>query len=203
VAVRLVAFGLDGTLIRGRNALEVLGDAFGRPEWADRMDILSMRGETSQQMRSRVGPWRPIPRAERCRPLSTVRLAPGANEAFRLLHERGVTTAIVSISWDFIVAWFARRFGTAHWAAARLGPDGTVTPLWPEDKGPWLERLMATLGVARDEVAAVGDSPRDASLLRASGHAFYVGAALPSDLPGIHHHPDGDLEVVARAMLRC
>jgi phosphoserine phosphatase len=83
------------------------------------------------------------------------------------------------------------------------GPGWDGDSLWPEDKGPWLDRLMATLEVARDEGAPVGDSQRDASLLRASGHAFYVGTALPSDLPGIHHHPDGDLEVVARAILRC
>jgi phosphoserine phosphatase len=203
VAVRLVAFDLDGTLIRERNSLTVLGAAFDRPEWADRMEILYMRGESPEQMRCRVAPWLAIPLAERCHPLATARLAPGVDEAFRLLHERGVTTAIVSISWDFIVEWFARRFGAAHWAAVGLGADGAVTPFWPEDKGPWLERQMAMLGVTRDEVAAVGDSPRDASLLRASGHAFYVGPELPPDLHGIHHHPDGDLGVVARAILRC
>jgi hypothetical protein len=74
VAVRLVAFGLDGTLIRGRNALEVLGDAFGRPEWADRMDILSMRGETSEQMRTgwaRGGPSRGPSGVARCPPCAS------------------------------------------------------------------------------------------------------------------------------------
>lgn len=198
-----MAFDLDGTLIRDRNSLTVLGAAFDRPEWVDQMEILDMRGETPEEMRSRVAPWLSISRTERCGPLASARLAPGVDEAFRLLPERGVTTAIVSLSWDFIVEWFAQRFGAAHWAAVRLGLDGTVTPFWPEDKGPWLERLMATLGVTRDEVAAVGDSPRDASMLRASGHAFYVGPEPPPDLHGIRHHPDGDLGVVARAILRC
>src|SRR5213594_1361634 len=55
-------------------------------------------------------------------------LAPGVDEAFRLLHARHVTTAIVSISWDFIAQWFAKRFGAAHWAAVGFNPDGTVTP---------------------------------------------------------------------------
>jgi len=203
VGVRLVAFDLDGTLIRGRNALAVLGAAFDRPEWVDRMEILHMRGESPEQMRRRVAPWLTIPLAGRCHALATASVAPGVDEAFRLLHERGVTTAIASISWDFIVEWFARRFGAAHWAAAGLGPDGTVTPFWPEDKGPWLEHLMTRLRLTRDEVAAVGDSPRDAALLRAAGHSFYVGSELPPELRGTCHRPDGDLAVVARAILRC
>jgi FMN phosphatase YigB (HAD superfamily) len=33
MAVRLVAFDLDGTLIRGPNALAVIGAALRRPEW--------------------------------------------------------------------------------------------------------------------------------------------------------------------------
>ncbi len=76
-----------------------------------------------------------------------------------------------------------------------------MTPFWPEDKGPWLERLMATLHVDRHEVAAVGDSPRDASLLRAAGHAFHVGATLPEGLvAGTRHYPDGDIAALARAI---
>ena len=201
MAVRLVAFDLDGTLIRGPDSLTVLAAGFARPEWAERMEILGMRGEDAAAMRRRVAPWLPIPAAERCRPLASASLAPGADEAFRLLHARGVTTAIASLSWDFIVEWFAGRFGAAHYAAVGLAADGTVTPFWPEDKGPWLERLAATLGLRRAEVAAVGDSPRDAALLRAAGHGFYVGAELPADLEGIEHHPDGDLARVARAII--
>jgi len=130
------------------------------------------------------------------------RFAPGVDEAFQLLHERHVTTAIVSISWDFMVEWFAKRFGAAHWAAVGFNPDGTVTPFWPEDKGLWLERLMATLGVTRPEVAAVGDSPRDASLFRSGGHSFYVGTDNPEGPDGIQHYPDGNIAAVARAILR-
>jgi uncharacterized protein YqgC (DUF456 family) len=55
-------------------------------------------------------------------------MAPSLDEAFRLLHARHVTTAIVSISWDFVVQWFAKRFGAAHWAAVGFNPDVTVTP---------------------------------------------------------------------------
>lgn len=202
MAVRLVAFDLDGTLIRGPNALAVIGAALRRPEWEEQMEILHMRGAAPEEMRSRVAPWKAFSKDELRGRLVHARLAPGVHEAFQLLHDRHVTTAIVSISWDFLVEWFAGRFGAAHWVAVGLDPDGTVTPFWPEDKGPWLERLMATLHVDRHEVAAVGDSPRDASLLRAAGHAFYVGATLPEGLvAGTRHYPDGDIAAVARAIL--
>jgi phosphoserine phosphatase len=113
-----------------------------------------------------------------------------------------VTTAIVSISWDFIVEWFAKRFGVAYWVATGFKPDRTVTPFWPEDKGPWLEQLRAKLHVGRHEVAAVGDSPRDDSMFQAAGHSFYVGSESPKGPDGIQHYPDGDIAAVARAILR-
>lgn len=34
-----------------------------------------------------------------------------------------------------MVEWFAKRFGTAHWAAVGFNPDGTVTPFGPRTKG--------------------------------------------------------------------
>ena len=199
--IRLVAFDLDGTLIRGRNSLAVLGTALGHPEWEQQMEILHMRGEAPEEMRRRVAPWRGLSTAELCRPLERSPFAPDVDEAFRLLHERHVTTAIVSISWDFLVGWFAKRFGAGHWAAVGFGPDGTVTPFWPEDKGPWLERLAASLHVDRDEIAAVGDSPRDASMFRAAGHSFYVGRGSPEGLDGVRHYPDGNMADVARTIL--
>jgi phosphoserine phosphatase len=200
--IRLVAFDLDGTLIHGRNSLAVVGAALGHPEWEQQMEILYMRGEAPEEMRRRVAPWRKFSTADLCRPLEHAQFAPGVDEAFQLLHARQVTTAIVSISWDFLVEWFAKRFGAVDWAAVGFSSDGTVTPFWPEDKGPWLERLAATLHVDREEIAAVGDSPRDASMFRAAGHSFYVGKDRPDGLDGIQHYPDGNMADVARAILR-
>jgi phosphoserine phosphatase len=200
--IRLVAFDLDGTLIRGRNSLAVVGTALGHPEWEQQMEVLYMRGEAPEEMSRRVEPWRKLSTRELCRPLERAQFAPAVDEAFELLHVRNVTTAIVSISWDFLVAWFARRFGASHWAAAGLSPDGTVTPFWPEDKGPWLERLAATLHVDRFEIAAVGDSPRDASMFRAAGYSFYVGKDKPEGPDGIQHHPEGNMADVAKAILQ-
>ncbi len=200
--IRLVAFDLDGTLIRGRNSLAVIGAALRHPEWEKQMEILYMRGETPEEMKKRIAPWLEFSADELCCQLVGSHFAPGVDEAFQLLQEQHVTTAIVSISWDFIVEWFAKRFGTAYWAAVGFNPDGTVTPFWPEDKGPWLEQLMAKLAVSRHEVAAVGDSPRDASLFRAAGHSFYVGTESPEGLSGIQHYPDGNIAAVARAILR-
>ncbi|HME93091.1 MAG TPA: haloacid dehalogenase-like hydrolase [Methylomirabilota bacterium] len=201
MSIRLVAFDLDGTLIRGPNALAVMGAALGHPEWEQQMEILSMRGVSAAVMAERVAPWRRLSRTELGRASAGALLAPGVEQAFVLLHRRGVSTAIVSLAWDFHVEWFANRFGAAHWGATRLEPDGTVVPLWPEDKGPWLERLMAAEGVGRHEVTAVGDSPRDASLLQAAGHAFYVGLDRPPDLGHVRHCPHGDLSAIARAIL--
>lgn len=199
--IRLVAFDLDGTLLRGRNALAVVANALDHPEWEQQMEILHMRGEAPAEMARRVAPWKSLSTAELSRHLALARLAPGVGEAFRLLHERSVRTAIASIGWDFAVRWFAERFGAADWMATGLAVDGTVTPFWPEDKGPWLERLTRSLRLTRDEVAAVGDSPRDAWLLRAAGHAFYVGTDTPDGLGDVEHHPDADMAAVARAIL--
>jgi len=64
MAVRLVAFDLDGTLIRGPNALAVIGAALRRPEWEEQMEILHMRGAAPEEMRSRIGPWKAFSKDE-------------------------------------------------------------------------------------------------------------------------------------------
>jgi phosphoserine phosphatase len=103
--IRLAAFDLDGTLIRGQNSLAVIGAALRHPEWERRMEILYMRGATPEEMGTRVAPWRTFSTEELCRPLRHARVAPGVDEAFQRLHAGHVTTAIVSISAS------ARRIG--------------------------------------------------------------------------------------------
>jgi len=56
-------------------------------------------------------------------------LAPGVDEAFRLLHARHVTTAIVSIRWDFIVQWFAKRLDMVQ-----AGAQWCSIAIWPKQR---------------------------------------------------------------------
>src|SRR5438132_12666056 len=96
--IRLVAFDLDGKLIRGRNSLAVIGAALCRPEWEKQMEILYMRGETPEEMRSGlIRGWSSLQASFLVSSSTRGGLAPGVDEAFQLLHERHVTTAIVSI----------------------------------------------------------------------------------------------------------
>lgn len=111
---RLVAFDLDGTLIREANCVQTIGRQMGHPEWGDQFEVLTMRHERPQVVRTRVSPWLTIPVDHLTRHLSSAQLAPGAQEAFATLRRHGIITAIVSIGWSFAVEWFARFFGADH-----------------------------------------------------------------------------------------
>ena len=107
---------------------------------------------------------------------------------------------IVSITWTFAVAWFARRFGAAAW----IGTDvqaGEVRHFWPDEKPVWLAACAAQRGISMDDVAAVGDSPGDVPMLAAVGHPIFVGAALPGEIPHSLHAPNADLRDIADLIL--
>lgn len=198
---RLVAFDLDGTLIRGTNCVQTIGRAMGRPEWGDQFEVLHMRHESAEVVRARVQPWLAIRPEELARHLAAAQVAPGAREGFATLRQHGVATAIVSIGWSFAVEWFARFFGADHYVGTRLARDGSVSHFWPEDKGRWLLALAADLGIERSQLGAVGDSSGDIELLRAVGHPFYVGNVLPAELYTVTHLPGGNIHDIVDRML--
>jgi phosphoserine phosphatase len=164
--VRLAAFDLDGTLIRGPTICESLAE----------------------------------PLSAHCARLTGVAIAPGAHEAFELLGQRGIRTAIVSITWSFAVEWFARRFGADAWIGTGV-QSGDIQHFWPSDKPVWLAQHAHALGIELSEVAAVGDSHGDVPMLAAVGHPFFVGADLPAEIAHAIHAPNADLREIAQRIL--
>lgn len=198
-AVRLAAFDLDGTLIRGPTICESLAEHLGKLPRMREMEQLNDFTEI-RAARHEMLTWYGEPLEALCANLAHVTIAPGAAEAFESLALRGIHTAIVSITWTFAVAWFARRFGAGAW----VGTDarrGEIQHFWPSDKPVWLARHASTLGVDLSEVAAVGDSPGDVPMLAAVGHPFFVGAELPREIAHAVHAPNADLRDIARLML--
>lgn len=199
--VRLAAFDLDGTLTRGDTVVEAFARQLGRLERARAFERLRAVADLTAA-REEMAAW--LVAADRgalLRCLADVPLAPGAADGIALLQGAGVRVAIVSITWEFAVAWFAARLGVDLWLGTRLRADGGVAHVWPDDKAHWLLATARRLGLARSQLAAVGDSWGDAAMLRLAGHAYFVGPTLPPDLTHATHLPAGDLLAVARAIL--
>jgi HAD superfamily phosphoserine phosphatase-like hydrolase len=200
--IQLVAFDLDGTLVRGETCVEAIARRIGRSEECAAFERLDAGRdvEAVTTARETMAEWyRGYPEEELVAGLSDLNLAPGTEQAFDLLRAQGIATAIVSITWNVAVEWFAGRLGADHTLGTRHGGTG-IEHVWPSDKGPWLKDLSARLGLRPDQVAAVGDSANDRDLLEAAGLRFFVGKPSPA-IPDVVHLPDADMEDIARRIV--
>jgi phosphoserine phosphatase len=199
-AAGIAAFDLDGTLLRGMTACELIAAAIGRlPEMRAFESSLSRRA----LLRSRLEMARwyeGLTESQLCTALSGARWAPGAHQAVSALQAAGVEVAIASVTWGFAVAWFARELSIRHFMGTELSPSGAVTHAWPTTKGKWLRGLTRSLDLPRARAAAIGDSLGDLHLLRSAGVRVFVGSEPPA-LPHIVHLPDADLGHVAEHIL--
>ncbi|NQW18868.1 MAG: HAD-IB family phosphatase [Chloroflexi bacterium] len=170
--IKLVAFDLDGTLLRGDTVCLGIAKELGRYERMREIEAANDPG-----LRSEMADWYVAAGRDRVtHGLENVALAPGAEEGCRLLREHGVTIAIVSVTWSIAVEKFARQFGAAHHAATGLDwESGDIDHFFGRNKGPWLQRLMEQLNLVSNQVVAVGDTMNDEGLLQAAGLGICAG----------------------------
>jgi phosphoserine phosphatase len=197
----VVAFDLDGTLLRGPTVCELLAEPLGRRAEMRRFEALSTEPEIAAARHEMARWYEGRTPAQLCAALEAARWAPGAREGVALLQANGVEVVIASITWGFAVEWLARRLGVARSLGTRLEPGGCVAHVWPRDKPRWLGGVLAALGVPRARVAAVGDSGSDTDLLAAAALPFFVGRGAVPRLRGLVHRPEGDIEQIAREVL--
>ncbi len=64
--------------------------------------------------------------------------------------------AIVSLTWEFAVEWFANRLGADYSVGTGLSADGLINHFWPKDKELRLTGLADRLGVEMNGVGRGG-----------------------------------------------
>jgi phosphoserine phosphatase len=197
----LVAFDLDGTLLRGPTVCELLAEPLGRLAEMRAFEALSTEAEIVAARRQMARWYEGRPRQQLCAALEAARWAPGAAEGVALLQANGVEVGIASITWSFAVEWMASRLGVTRALGTELEAGGGVAHVWPRDKALWLAKVRAELALPPARVAAVGDSSSDGELLAAAGLRFFVGRGVPPPLPGLLHRPGGDIAQIAREVL--
>ena len=199
--IRLVAFDLDGTLIRPETCCEVIAQPLGCLPRMRAFERFRTVAEITAARTEMAGWYTGRSQDELCAPLADATLAPGVRAGFARLRRHGIATALVSITWDFAVAWFARSLGTEYYVGTRLAEDGTIVHFWPEDKARWLRALATDLSLGLDQIAAVGDSTGDILMLQTVGLPYFVGHDLPPELHTATHLPDGDIDQIAQDII--
>ncbi len=199
--IRLAAFDVDGTLIRPDTCCEAIARPLGRLARMREFERASTVAQITAARAEMAGWYAGRSHAVLCKPLADATLAPGLYAGFARLRQHGVATALVSITWDFAVAWFARLLSADYYVGTNLAADGTIAHFWPEDKARWIRALATALDIGLDQVAAVGDSAGDVPMLQTVGLPFFVGQSLPPELAAVTHVPNGDIDQIAHSII--
>ena len=192
---RLVAFDVDGTLVRhprGRTVWQVLnrrfldGDAVNGRRLAD---FREGRITYAEWVALDVGDWqaRDLRRDDLARAIrEELEQMPGAERAVEALRRRGIPVVVISGSLDLTLEVLLPGLAFDRVFTNRLRFDGSgriagweATPYDVSGKPAALRRLAREFGVGIEETVFVGDAWNDLGVLAAAGL-------------GIAFHPKGD-----------
>lgn len=200
--IRLVAFDVDGTLLRGPSLCECIAAGIGRQDEMRAFERLTAADDIAAARAAMISWYRNHDKAALLKHVQTATLSPGAREGVAALKRAGVQVALVSITWQFAVAWVASELGADFAVGTRWRDDGTIEHFWPDDKAIWLADCAAMLNLQPGQVAAVGDSANDLPMLKRAGAGYFVGRE-GDDLPAnVKHWPGADIRAIVNDILR-
>ena len=197
MALKLVVFDMDGTLLCPKSSWGLLHDHFG----TDNSEMLEryLRHEVSDAefVATDLALWAaanggPVDAAMINAALDGAELLPGAAEAVAGLHAAGIATAIISGGIDYLAQKLAAEWGMAEAHANPLfdspvGLQGEIR-VSGHAKAPVMRDVMARHGVSRDEVAAVGDTVVDLDLFALAGTSVAVNTSDGRVIEAATHH---------------
>jgi phosphoserine phosphatase len=194
----LVAFDVDGTILRGPTVCECIAEGIGKLQAMQAFEQLTAKADIARARMEMAEWYRPFDRETLSACVDRATLAPGTREGFAALRRAGLKIALVSITWQFAVERLAHQLGADHAVGTALTASGEVAHFWPDDKVTWTTRYLARAGHPKDAFAAVGDSLSDLPMLLQSRRGYFVGTK-PVELPAhVLYWPDADIsEIVA------
>ncbi|MGD0689667.1 MAG: HAD-IB family phosphatase [Candidatus Bathyarchaeia archaeon] len=169
--IRLVIFDLDGTLTPVESLWRYLHEAFGTWEQGKIAALKYSRGEISykQWAESDAGYWAGVSLSRVTRMLEEIPYRRGAREVFAELKRRQVKTAIVSAGLSLLTNKVAEELeadaAVSNELETREGwlTGGIRVRVAVNNKREIIEQVAASLQIALQEVALVGDQAFDLS----------------------------------------
>lgn len=191
---RLVALDLDGTLTQAE-FMQELASHLPQPLQDNLYKLTQYAVEgTSINWESnfiqRVNLLQGLPESTALTIAQNIPLAPNAKEFIQALHERGISTAIITGAYQGIAHSVARQLGIQHVYCSQFQVQhhkftGHIIPpiLTPLGKATALQNLLHQLQISPQECTAIGDSFNDLPMLTLAGQALLYHAKQPAPLP--------------------
>jgi len=178
----LIAFDLEGTLIRGE-LLPEIGRRIGKPELAD-ITSMGMSGAMSygESLRRRIAVIAGTGIGVASEASQSLPPINGATEAFREFRRKGWKTAIITGGFDVSAEPFAKAHRVDYVYSNRFKVEGgriagVEEPLvTPERKLEVFIGLARGLGLGPEECVAVGDGANDIPMIGAAGLGIALNA---------------------------
>jgi len=179
---KLVAFDMDGTLLRGDGCWVKIHKHFGTLDRGDEnlRAYEANRIDYEEFMRRDIGAWlskNPRIHISKIKEiLSNFKMDKDAAPVVSELKKAGCTTAIITSGIDFLAENVARKAGIEHVRANGLATDGRgylngngLLGVDPVRKDDVLKELSFVLGIPLKKTVAVGDSKYDRNFLMCAG----------------------------------
>ena len=157
MAVKLVIFDLDGTLLEPAFDFDAIRREIGLPPGASILEAMDRFSESDRTRANAVLERHEAEAADRSR------LMPGAAELLDWLRARGIRTAVLTRNSRRSVELACRRHGLAFDAVVARGDH------LPKPSPAGVRHLMSTLGTEPEETVVVGDFRFDMEAGAAAG----------------------------------
>jgi phosphoserine phosphatase len=180
----VVAFDLDGTLLRRTTVALLLAAHLGQTETLDELERAFVAGEISSRAVADASAAGLAGRttSEIASVLAAGSWIDGIDDTLRTLARAGTHVLLATITWRFASELLQERHGFAAVCGTELTVvdgvlGGAVSRYFDEhDKLRFVEEWCAERGIALADVAAVGDSRSDLPLFRRAGRSVALNA---------------------------
>lgn len=178
IKYRLIAFDMDGTLVKRPSSWEKIHKYFGTEDIEKRNWELYSNGLIDYQefMRRDIKAWGKVSRDKITQILLDYQFMDGALALAEYLREKPVYKVIITSGIDILAQDVAKKlkFNDYYANGLEFDDDGYLTGegivrVEPFCKDKVLNRLMLKMDVAKDQVISVGDSYYDIGLFNTSG----------------------------------
>ncbi len=203
-AYPVVAFDLDGTLLRGTSVSLMLAEWLGRTREITELERAFYAHEISNSVVADIsaGWFAGQHTADVWRVLAKGPWIAGMDETFQTLTASGASILLGTITWSFAAEMLRKPYGFAavsgtEMQAAEGVLSGTVNRYFDEhDKARFVEEWCAQSGYSMSQVAAVGDSRSDIPLFRRTGLSIALNATPDAQEVATHVLDTEDLRDV-------